>query len=230
MDQEKNLNEEILETAEEAVETVEEVVEEAAEVVEEVAETVEEVEEKVRPVVYDDFSEEEAPAPEKKEKKGVGFGGLAVSTIVSSAISVVVTLVILFFINAVPQWVFSAQIQGVWEFQGIYSVIDGKDFTIILPNTQTGTSEYAEFVYEVEENGVIKVSDKDDSTGGMMAQSLFGTNKVEIEKGKDTITFLGMEWNKVDKETAASVKADVEANRKPVADNEATTDLTQPEE
>lgn len=230
MDQEKNLNEEITETAQEVVEevaeAVEETVEAAAEVVEE---AVEEIEEKVRPVVYDDFSEEAtevSEAPAKKEKKGLGFGALAFSTIISSVISVVVTLLILFFINTVPQWVFSAQLQGVWDFNGLYTIVDGKDFTLVLSDPQTQQSQYVEFTYEVEENGVIKLTDKDDTNGGMMAQNLFGTNKLEIETEKDTITFMGMTWNKVDKETAKSVTDSFNAENA----QQETVDITQSEE
>ena len=57
---------------------------------------------------------------------------LIISVVISSAISVVVTLCVLFLINAVPAWIYSAQLQGVWEFSGLYTVVDGKDFTVIL--------------------------------------------------------------------------------------------------
>ena len=216
MDQEKNLNEEVTETVEQVAETVEEIVE-----------TVEEIAEEVRPEVIDDFSEDFAQVSEVVEKKAKEKNPLVLCTLISSAISVVVTLCVLLLINLVPTWIYSTQIQGVWEFNGLYTIVDGSDFTLALTDGQSADLEYVEFDFEVTEKGEIKVSDKDETSGGMMAQSYFGSNKLEIEVGDDTITFLNMTWNKVDKETAKGVKAGLAESRKNAGAAQETVDITQ---
>ena len=205
MEQEKNLNEEITEATEEVVETAEEVVE----TVEEVTEV---VKEKVRPKVNDDFSEEE-PKPEKKEKKSFGCGFMALSTLVSSIISVVLTLTILFFMSAVPKWTTAAQIEGVWALDmteygmgNIYLVLN--DDKLAIKSEQGGvllTCDYA-----VTEKGKIEISADDNEM--MMVNQLIGTTelKVKYDEENNAVTFspaIGgiATWNGVDETVEKSV-------------------------
>ncbi len=207
MDQEKNLNEEITETTQEVVE---EVVEAAEEVATEIAE---ELEERVRPVVYDDFSEEEEVAPQKKESKGIGFGGLAVSTIISSLISVCVTLFILFLVNAIPALFTAVQIDGVWaldmteyEMGHIYVVFD--DGKMTLTSEQNGQMFTCD--YDVTEKETIELTA--DENNMMMVSQLVGTTelKVKYDKKADSLTFspaIGgvATWEGVEREVEKSV-------------------------
>ena len=216
MDQEKNLNEEITETTQEVVEEVIETVEEA---VEEVAEV---IEEKVRPVVYDDFSEEE-PAPEKKENKGLGIGFLAISTIISSAISVFVTLFILFLMNAIPAWVTAVQIDGVWELD-MTEYQMGHIYVVLEDGKMTLTSEQEGKMFTCDYNVTKKETielEADEMNMMAVSQVIGGTElKVKYDKDANALTFspaIGgvATWEGVDNEVAKTVIEGIENSTVP---------------
>lgn len=215
MEQEKNLNEQ--EMTEEAVE------EQVEEQVEETAEAVETVEQPVRPVVYDDFNEEEIQKPAKKEKKPVTFGTLVLSTIASSVISVIVTFCILFLSNAIPAMFTASQIDGVWALDmseynmgHIYVVFnDGK---MSLTSEQSGVMLTCD--YDVTKKNTVELSA--DEANSMMVSNLIGSTELKVTYDKDAnaLTFtppIGgvATWDGVEKEQAKQI---IEGLNTPEAD------------
>ncbi len=176
MDQEKNINEEVL-NQEEVIET--------AEFVEEVTEAP--VEEVSRPEVYDDFSEEYEEKPKvKKECKLKGIFDFA-----SIALTLAIVLVVSLLVKFVPVIITTAQVSGVWEYDmgstetqemKAYVIFDGGKMTLA---TSTGGPMFA-CDYKISEGGKIEIvaGQNDD----MMASFISG-NEFSIKVDRDNIYF-----------------------------------------
>ena len=188
MDKEKVLGE-----VNDTVEAVEEVVEEVTETVEEVAEAVEEVAEKVRPEVYDDFSEEE-PVAEEKAEKCSGFTKLVALT---SAISTIATLIVLFVgslaINFCGGLLTAGKIEGNWAYDMSYGTTEMKVYVFIEDGEMTLASsdgmEYFTCQYKVTEKDTIEIIADDETAAQMNGILSAGKMNVTYDKKNDAITF-----------------------------------------